>query len=66
MRKAYRSGVGPAAGHRVEEPVGPDQVGPGHAQHLPLAAQQPVRAGQHRRPGLLGHPRGGARAAGPR
>ena len=53
--------VGPPAGHRVAEPVGPLQVGAEHPQGLPLPPQQPVRGLQHRLPGLLRHPRGGAR-----
>ncbi len=56
---AVRSG--PAAGHRIAEPVGPLQVGPDDAQDLPLTAQQPVRGLENGLPGLLGHPRGGAR-----
>ena len=54
-------GRGPAAGHRVVEPVGLHQVGPGDAQHLPLTPQQLVRGRQDGRPGLRGHPRGGIR-----
>ena len=54
-------GSGPAAGHRIAEPVGPHHVGPDDAQDLPLAPQQPVRGLEDGLPGLRGHPRGGAR-----
>ena len=39
---------GPAAGHRVAEPVGRHQVGPRDAEDLPFAAHEPVRRGQQR------------------
>ena len=41
-------GVGPAAGHRIAEPVGTLHVGPEDAQDLPFPLQQPVRGRQHR------------------
>ena len=50
---------GPAAGHRVTEPVGSYQVVPYYAEHFPLTAEQSVRAIQHRRLGLIGDSRGG-------
>ena len=54
------AGGGAAAGHRVVEPVGRYQVGPGHAQHLPLAPHKLVRGRQNGRPGVSRYPRGDA------
>ena len=56
-------GSGPAAGHRVAEPVGLHQVGPDDAQDFPFAAHQPVRAGQNGGLGLRRDTRGGVPAA---
>src|SRR5262245_37231167 len=51
----------PAAGHRVEEPVGRHEVGPGYAEDLPLTPQQLVRGRKGGLLGLLGHAGGGLR-----
>ena len=50
-----RAWVGPAAGHRVVEPVGPLHVGADGAEHLPLALEQPVGVREDRGLGVLGN-----------
>ena len=46
---------GPAAGNRIVEPVGPDKIGPGNAQYLPLTLQQLVCGGKQVRLGRPGY-----------
>ena len=54
-------GIGPVTGHGVVEPIWLDQIGPGHAEHFPLTAQQPVRAAKNGQCGRFGHPGHGVR-----
>ena len=51
----------PQAGHGVEEPVRGHHVVAVQAEHVPVAVDEPVGAGEHGSPGFVGNQAGGTR-----